>query len=83
MYRMRQWSVRRAHCGLKVLYRLWEVIQLVRQTEGVQGVHIFAYRQERPVAEIAQETGILEGRTPWYPGRYDPAVDNRLSAAKA
>ena len=83
MYRMRHWSVRRAHRGLDILYRLWEVIQRVRQTEGVHGVHIFAYRQERPVAEIAQETGILEGRTPWYPGRYDPAVDNRLSAAKA
>ena len=41
------------------------------------------YRQERRVAEAVQETGILEGRTRVYPGRYDPAADNGLTAEKA
>jgi len=41
-----------------------EIIQQVRQIEGVHGVHVMAYRQEETVAEIIQRSGILstEGR---------------------
>ena len=44
-----------------------DIIQQAREIEGVHGVHIMAYRQERKVAEIVETTGILQGRTPWSP----------------
>ncbi|MFT5481459.1 MAG: methylenetetrahydrofolate reductase (NADPH) [Halieaceae bacterium] len=44
-----------------------ELIQQIRDIEGVHGVHIMAYRQERRVAEIVDRTGILGGRKPWQP----------------
>ncbi len=45
-----------------------DMIRQAREIEGVHGVHIMAYKQERRVAEIVESTGILEGRTPWHPG---------------
>jgi methylenetetrahydrofolate reductase (NADPH) len=45
-----------------------ELIQQVREIEGVSGIHVMAYRQEETVAEIIQESGVLGGRTPWHPG---------------
>lgn len=39
-----------------------EIIQQVRQIEGVRGVHIMAYRQERTVAEIVERAGLLPRR---------------------
>ncbi len=46
-----------------------ELIQQIREIEGVSGVHVMAYRQEEAVAEIIQQSGVLDGRVPWYPGR--------------
>lgn len=46
-----------------------ELIQQIREIEGVSGVHVMAYRQEESVAEIVERSEILEGRVPWYPGR--------------
>ena len=48
-----------------------ELIQQIREIEGVSGVHVMAYRQEEAVAEIIQQSGVLEGRVPWYPGIED------------
>ena len=45
-----------------------ELIQQMREIEGVSGVHIMAYRQEAAVGEIVQQSGVLAGRVPWYPG---------------
>ena len=45
-----------------------ELIQQIREIEGVSGVHVMAYRQEEAVGEIIQQSGVLEGRIPWYPG---------------
>ncbi|MCP4387717.1 MAG: methylenetetrahydrofolate reductase [Gammaproteobacteria bacterium] len=45
-----------------------ELIQQIREIEGVSGVHVMAYRQEEAVGEIIQQSGVLEGRVPWYPG---------------
>jgi 5,10-methylenetetrahydrofolate reductase len=42
-----------------------EIIQQVREIEGVSGVHVMAYRQEELVAEIVHESGILKERKPW------------------
>lgn len=49
-----------------------EIIQQVREIEGVHGVHVMAYRQEESVAEIIDRCGVLGGRVPWYPGRDQP-----------
>jgi len=45
-----------------------ELIQQVREIEGISGVHVMAYRQEKAVADIIKESGVLAGRQPWYPG---------------
>jgi len=50
-----------------------ELIQQIREIEGVSGVHVMAYRQEEAVADIITESGVLSGRQPWYPGS-DSAV---------
>ena len=44
-----------------------DMIQQAREVEGVRGVHIMAYKQERRVSEIVEDTGVLEGRKPWRP----------------
>ncbi|MCA9959537.1 MAG: methylenetetrahydrofolate reductase [Anaerolineales bacterium] len=36
-----------------------EIIQQVREIEGVAGIHVMAYRQEELVAELIQEAGLL------------------------
>jgi len=36
-----------------------EIIEQVREIEGVAGVHVMAYRQEELVAEIIEEAGLL------------------------
>ena len=48
-----------------------ELIQQIREVEGVSGVHVMAYRQEEAVADIIQQSGVLGGRVPWYPGCED------------
>ncbi len=42
-----------------------DIINEVKDIEGVNGVHVMAYRQEEYVAEIVHESGVLEGRKPW------------------
>ena len=42
-----------------------DIINEVKEIEGVSGVHVMAYRQEEYVAEIVHESGVLKGRTPW------------------
>jgi len=39
-----------------------EIIQQVREIEGVRGVHVMAYRQEELVAEIIEQAGLLPRR---------------------
>lgn len=39
-----------------------EIIQQVREINGVSGVHVMAYRQEEIVADIIEEAGLLENR---------------------
>lgn len=45
-----------------------ELIQQIREIPGVSGVHVMAYRQEEAVADIIKQSGVLQGRVPWYPG---------------
>lgn len=44
-----------------------ELIQQIRDIEGVAGVHVMAHRQEEAVAEIIDASGVLAGRMPWNP----------------
>jgi methylenetetrahydrofolate reductase (NADPH) len=39
-----------------------EIIQQIREIDGVSGVHVMAYRQEELVAQIIDESGLLEIR---------------------
>jgi 5,10-methylenetetrahydrofolate reductase len=52
-----------------------ELIQQIREIEGVAGVHVMAYRQEEAIAEIIDASGVLAGRVPWNPTRRcEPAL---------
>lgn len=42
-----------------------ELMQEIREMEGVSGIHIMAYRQEEHVADIVHQSGVLKGRKPW------------------
>jgi methylenetetrahydrofolate reductase (NADPH) len=48
-----------------------EIIQQVREIEGVDGVHVMAYRQEELVAEIIEDAGLFP--RPRRTGASDPA----------
>jgi len=39
-----------------------------------------AYRQEESVAEVIQQSGVLAGRVPWYPGRDQQTEADRKSS---
>jgi len=56
-----------------------ELIQEIRTIKGIHGVHVMAYRQEESVAEIIRESGVLEGRVPWFPGRDQNSADRKAS----
>lgn len=46
-----------------------EMMQQVKEIEGVAGVHVMAYRQEEAVPDMVESAGVLNGRIPWYPQR--------------
>ncbi len=57
-----------------------EMMQAIREIEGVSGAHVMAYRQEELVAEIIEESGVLKGRKPWIrePNPGEEAVAERM-----
>jgi 5,10-methylenetetrahydrofolate reductase len=54
-----------------------ELIQRVREIQGVHGLHVMAYRQEEYVSEIIRASGVLEGRA----GRVRARLNEGSSAA--
>jgi len=46
-----------------------ELMQQIKEIEGVSGVHVMAYRQEQYVADIVKNSGVLDGRVAWAPER--------------
>jgi methylenetetrahydrofolate reductase (NADPH) len=44
-----------------------DMINEIREIEGVHGVHIMAFRQEHRVGEIVERSGVLGDREPWRP----------------
>jgi methylenetetrahydrofolate reductase (NADPH) len=57
-----------------------ELIQSIREIRGISGVHVMAYRQEESVAEIVDRSGILQGRSPWYPERDTAQLSHRTAS---
>jgi methylenetetrahydrofolate reductase (NADPH) len=47
-----------------------DMINEIREIEGVHGIHIMAFRQERRVGEIVERSGLLGDREVWRP-RHD------------
>jgi len=58
-----------------------ELIQQLREIEGVKGVHVMAYRREHLVSEIVEESGVLKGRSAGT-GRRRRARRGPLTAGK-
>jgi len=44
-----------------------ELMQQVKELEGVSGVHVMAYKQEQYVAQMVKDSGVLGDRKPWAP----------------
>ncbi len=44
-----------------------ELMQQVKEIDGVSGVHVMAYKQEQYVAQMVKNSGVLDGRKPWSP----------------
>ena len=44
-----------------------DLIEQVREIEGISGVHIMAYRMEDRIGEIVSRSNALNGRAPWQP----------------
>lgn len=44
-----------------------DLIQQIREEEGVAGVHVMAYRQEEYVSEIITDSGVMQNRQPRRP----------------
>jgi methylenetetrahydrofolate reductase (NADPH) len=57
-----------------------ELMQEIREMRGISGVHIMAYRQEESVAEIVDKSGVLKGRSPWFPQRDTSAQSQRTAS---
>jgi 5,10-methylenetetrahydrofolate reductase len=62
-----------------------DIINEVKEIEGVSGIHVMAYRQEEYVAEIVHDSGVLKGRRPWTrePNPVDQMVAERIEAARS
>ena len=48
-----------------------ELMQQLKEIEGVAGIHVMAYRQESAVREIVQKSGVLDNREPWHPDMHN------------
>ncbi len=57
-----------------------DLIQQIREIAGISGIHLMAYRQEESVPDIIERSGVLGGRTPWYPGRDPETNTNRIAS---
>jgi methylenetetrahydrofolate reductase (NADPH) len=54
-----------------------EIIEQVRQIEGVHGIHLMAYRQEETVAEIVHRAGLLPRQRRVRPDRSQTEISIR------
>lgn len=52
-----------------------ELMQELKEVEGVAGVHVMAYRQEKWVGDVVKRSGVLGGRKPWTPEPVDTVIE--------
>jgi methylenetetrahydrofolate reductase (NADPH) len=45
-----------------------EIMQQLKEIEGVSGIHVMAFKQEESVKDIVIRSGVLGDRKPWQPG---------------
>lgn len=60
-----------------------ELMQQVREIEGVKGIHVMAFKQEEFVWEMVDKSGVLEGRKIpcWYP-EIDDEIEHAIEYVK-
>ena len=51
-----------------------ELMQQLAEIDGINGIHLMAYRQEQFVGEIVAESGVLKDRQPWSLMRAEDTV---------
>lgn len=51
-----------------------ELMQQAKDIDGVAGIHVMAYRQEKWVGDVVKRSGVLGGRRPWSPDDYDTTI---------
>jgi methylenetetrahydrofolate reductase (NADPH) len=44
-----------------------DLIQQIKEIDGVSGIHLMAYKQEHRIGEIILRSNALDGRAPWQP----------------
>lgn len=57
-----------------------ELMQQIKEIEGVNGIHVMAYRQEKWVGAVVKKSGVLGGRKPWAPKR-SPQISAKQKTA--
>lgn len=55
-----------------------ELMQQLAEIEGVNGIHVMAYKQEEFVGEIVTKSGVLGDRKPWSLVRAHEALQARI-----
>ncbi len=50
-----------------------ELMQQLAEIEGINGIHLMAYKQEEYVGEIVTAAGVLGNRKPWAPSHHTPS----------
>ncbi|WP_409432993.1 methylenetetrahydrofolate reductase [Litorimonas sp. RW-G-Af-16] len=48
-----------------------ELMQEMKEIDGIAGVHVMAYRQEKWVGDVVKRSGVLGDRKPWSPELID------------
>lgn len=56
-----------------------ELMQQLKEIEGVAGVHVMAYRQEQAVAEMVAASKVLDGRIPWKPPAQTTVTQDQIA----
>ena len=55
-----------------------ELMQQLAETNGVNGIHLMAYKQEQFVGEIVEKSGVLGDRKPWSLARAEDALQANI-----
>jgi methylenetetrahydrofolate reductase (NADPH) len=57
-----------------------EMMQQIKEIEGVSGIHVMAYRQEQHVGDVVKRSGVLTGRMPWKPEHLQTSIGVAVQA---